>query len=107
MENAKNEFLRHVEDKPKVKCAYMANFDFDYSYRSDDAESWSLKLNYTEDDFNKFISSIDFEYHDGYGGQELFGTIWYEGGTFSSRGEYDGSEWWDYWKCPSIPDELK
>ena len=43
----------------------------------------------------------------GYGGQELFGTIWYEDGTWSDRGEYDGSEWWNYNKCPDIPDDVK
>jgi hypothetical protein len=28
-------------------------------------------------------------------------------GTWSERGEYDGSEWWNYQKCPDIPSELK
>ena len=35
-------------------------------------------------------------------------AIWLmEEGTWIERGEYDGSEWWEYRECPSIPDELK
>ena len=53
-----------------------------------------------------FLDQIDFEYDNGFGCQELFGTIWYEDGTWSSRGEYDGSEWWEYNSCPKIPKEF-
>ena len=34
------------------------------------------------------LPDIDKEYDDGYGGQELYGTIWYKDGTWSTRGEY-------------------
>jgi len=46
-------------------------------------------------------------YDSGYGGQEVFGTIWYVDGTWSDRGEYDGSEWYEYHKCPDIPDNVR
>ena len=49
---------------------------------------------------------LDFEYDNGYGGQELFGNIWYKDGTWSERGEYDGSEWWEHKVCPAIPKEV-
>jgi len=46
---------------------------------------------------------LDVEYDNGFGSQELFGTIWYADGTWSSREEYDGSEYWGYHKCPELP----
>ena len=43
---------------------------------------------------------FNVEYNDGYGSQELFGTIWMTDGTWYTRGEYDGSEWWEHHACP-------
>ena len=47
--------------------------------------------------------SLDFTYDDGFGGQQLDGQIWFKDGTWADRGEYDGSEWWQYHKCPQVP----
>jgi hypothetical protein len=47
------------------------------------------------------IAELDFEYDDGYGGQELFGYVVFKDGTWLSRAEYDGSEWWEYNKTPT------
>ena len=33
-------------------------------------------------------------YNSGFGGQELFGNVWFDDGTWLSREEYDGSEWY-------------
>ena len=52
------------------------------------------------------LAELDFEYDDGYGTQELFGTIWYEDGSWSEREEYDGSECWAYKTSPAIPAKL-
>lgn len=49
------------------------------------------------------LPNLDFNYDEGYGGQKLYGNIWYTDGTWSTRGEYDGSEWWEYHKCPTCP----
>jgi hypothetical protein len=65
-----------------------------------------LKVDYTEQDRQAFMESLDLEYDNGYGGQELFGFVWLEDGTWLSRGEYDGSEWWEYNISPEIPSEL-
>lgn len=98
--NAKEELIKHTEGK-KILCAMIGFID-----------NWEikpnilLKLNYTLEDFNCFLSKIDREYNDGWGTQELDGTIWYTDGTWSIRGEYDGSEWWEYVSKPEIPDEL-
>ena len=74
-----------------------------YKHRSKRLE---LPVSYTQEQYDEFVNSLDFEYDDGYGGQELFGTIWYKDGTWSDRGEYEGSEWWNYQSCPDIPQEL-
>lgn len=100
--NAKKEFLEEVQDK-KVKCAWVGGPErynqFTDSYYQNKI---FLKINYSESDYEEFLESLDYEYDNGYGGQELYGIIWYEDGTWSSRGEYDGSEWWEYNKCPEI-----
>lgn len=44
-------------------------------------------------------------YHSGYGGQEIAENLMIKGdGFIMTRGEYDGSEWWDYMQTdPSLP----
>lgn len=44
-------------------------------------------------------------YHSGYGGQEIAENLIVKGNGFiMTRGEYDGSEWWDYMQTdPSLP----
>ena len=96
--NAKSEFINHIGSR-KVLCAKIQG---DYG----DPSVFNLTTGWTDEDWNQFLTDIDFEYDKGYGGQELFGTIWYVDGTWSDRGEYDGSEWWDYHYCPQIPVEL-
>jgi hypothetical protein len=107
MINAKKEFIDFCEGYPKIKCARL-HFGYDYSYNSsyEPANYIDLKINYTTEKYNEFLNKLDVEYDNGFGGQELFGIIWFEDGTFGSRGEYDGSEWWRYTKCPEIPNEL-
>lgn len=99
--NAKEEFLDIIEDE-KVICAKIGL----------DAEAWGdrvkwniLKENYSEKDFKDFCDKLDFEYDDGFGAQELFGVILLEDGWFT-RGEYDGSEWWEYHNRPTAEEVL-
>lgn len=44
-------------------------------------------------------------YYSGYGGQEIAKNLMIKGNGFiMTRGEYDGSEWWDYMQTdPSLP----
>lgn len=102
--NAKEEFVKHVGDK-SVLCARIT-LGSDY-WEEDERKTFSLKTNYSNPAYHEFLSSLDFDYDSGYGGQELYGTIWYTDGTWSERCEYDGSEWWEYKRLPEIPDELK
>jgi hypothetical protein len=32
--------------------------------------------------------------------------IWFKDGSWATRGEYDGSEWWEYHKLPQVPTYL-
>jgi hypothetical protein len=105
--NAKEEFLSHVGSK-KLLCAKIQKGD-DYganAFGSSDSSVFNLTTGWGVEDWSKFLTDLDFEYDCGFGGQNLFGTIWYADGTWSDRGEYDGSEWWDYHYCPQIPVEL-
>lgn len=101
--NASDEFIEETKGK-KVKCARIFKDRYDIG---DTREEFILKVGHSDLDLKDFVSSINFEYDDGYGAQELFGTIWYEDGTWSEREEYDGSEWWEYKSCPEIPEVLK
>jgi hypothetical protein len=104
--NAKEEFLKHIQNKPLVKCAIITFGNNTWLDEDEKVPTHLLKSNYMGGDWDNFLKAIDQKYDNGFGGQVLFGTIWYEDGTWSSRGEYDGSEWWEYNKCPKIPKEL-
>ena len=45
-----------------------------------------------------------WNYDDGYGCQELDGTVLFDDGTWLERKEYDGSEWWAYHRPPTVED---
>lgn len=105
MINAKDEFVEHAlcEGMPEVLCAKLTcGYDWD-----EDNKSMRLNVGFTASGLDNFLQTIDFDYDSGYGGQLLFGIIWYKDGTFSQRGEYDGSEWWEHVTVPEIPEELK
>lgn len=99
--NARDEFLKHTSDKPPILCATIKYDDYTTE------RAISLNTNYTKEQYNDFLARLDFEYNSGYGSQCLYGTIWYTNATWSTRGEYDGSEWWEYNSLPEIPEEFK
>ncbi len=102
MANAKLEFLEHTKDKP-IKCAYLAKA----VYYPKDEEQVVLKKDYSPEELSSFLTSIDFEYDSGFGGQELMGVIWYWDETWSDRREYDGSEWWEHQIVPDLLDYME
>jgi len=98
MANAKqelNKILDKFDLKSKFKNAVVEGrnkYDRDYLY-----------LNKKEfDDLDKLLDYLDFEYNEGYGGQELYGIVVFVDGSWLERGEYDGAEWWEYKKTPSV-----
>ena len=112
MTNAKKEFLRGVREK-KVKCAYLYydNMDEYKRYSNEEYKEKGkeriLKVWYSQQEYDDFLKSIDFDYDSGYWLQQLFGYVWFEDWTWLERWEYDGSEWREHKVCPEIPDQLK
>lgn len=104
MTNAREEFKNAVEGQ-HVHCATISH-GYSYGDEDDYVPTYNLPVGYTEQEYEDFLKSLDFEYDSGYGGQELFGTIWFLDGTWSDRGEYDGSEWWEHHEVPEIPAKL-
>ena len=111
MANAKEELLGILERVGGVvKCARIKR---DIGYW-DDADAYIaegpflLKEGHTPAEYEAFLAKLDFKYDTGYGMQEVDGRVWLmEEGAWLERGEYDGSEWWEYRKCPQIPSDLK
>lgn len=58
-------------------------------------------------DIEDFLDNLDFKYDSGFGGQSLYGNVWFADGTWLERGEYDGAEWWEYKATPAIPEECR
>lgn len=95
MRNAKQEFLHEVNNKA-IKCVEIRVNQSDID----------LKIDFTDEEYTLFLEKLNIEYDSGYGGQELYGLIWYSNGDWSERGEYDGAEWWEYKTTPEIPKKL-
>jgi hypothetical protein len=94
--NAYEEYITHIEDRAVLQAIIYKGGGY-YNKPS----VYALLLN--DAMYDKFISQLKaIEYNDGYGGQELFGVIWYKDGTYSERSEYDGSEWWSYRSMPDF-----
>ena len=118
MANAKEELIaildriRRIEGNASIsiKCARIKR---DEGYW-DDHNNYTtkadilLKEGHSSEEYKSFLDALNFEYDSGYGMQELSGTVWLtKENTWLSRGEYDGSEWWEYNECPEIPEGLK
>ena len=98
--NAKEELLEAIGHNDIV-CAWVQRY-ISYTNRV----KIVLRKGYTEEEYHRFLNDLNFEYYDGHGTQELFGTVWLDKGWLE-RGEYDGSEWWDHKRRPTIPKELR
>jgi hypothetical protein len=52
----------------------------------------------------EFVALADFEYDGGYGGAEVAEALKVVGDDWwLERGEYDGSEWWEFKQLPERP----
>ena len=86
--NAKEELIKHVAGKEVAFVSIVFN------------KNIMNDIFVIKGELEEVLPLLDFDYDDGFGVQELFGYIWYTDGTWSERGEYDGSEWWEYKKIP-------
>jgi len=93
--NAKQELIQLI-DIATIKCALISN----------EGDIYQLPVKHTKAELVAFIESLDFKYNHGFGTQELFGTIWLNDGSWLTRDEYDGSEWWGRYSLPDIPTVL-
>lgn len=102
MINAKEEFIGFVRDR-KLVCATVS-----FEFWEGDIQSFKthLKCNYTPEEYEEFLNKLDINYHDGYGSQHMFGTVWFLDGTWADRCDYDGAEWWEIRQRPEIPEYL-
>ena len=81
--------------------------DITYECYNQPDKHFALPLGYSGEQLAKFLGKLDFEYNEGYGTQQIFGTVWVENGAWLERAEYDCSEWWTFKQTPVIPDHLK
>lgn len=100
MINAQTELLTlMLRIKTRIKCAHITK---GHEWE-DNRREILLPVDYSDGDYQRFLMKLNFLYDEGYGSQELFGIIWLEDGAWCTRGEYDGSEWWDYNALLDIP----
>jgi hypothetical protein len=117
MKNAKGELLSWVEGtkkfhkaKPvKIVWARITYQNPTIDWGSDDGGCYAeeekrfvLPPNHTEEELKQFLEELNFEYDDGYGTQELFGTVMLSDGSWLDRREYDGAEWWERLVAPTF-----
>jgi hypothetical protein len=59
--------------------------------------------------WEEFTKLADFDYNSGYGAQKIATdlVIAFSDKTYMTRGEYDGSEWWEYNEPLVLPVERK
>ena len=97
--NAKQELLEHIDEaKSRLKAAIIRR---ETEYGS--ITRFILYPDYSDQEMSSFLEFMNFEYESSYGMQEVYGTLWFDDGTWSERGEYDGSEWWNHVVKPQIP----
>jgi len=94
--NAKQELLEELKNYKKTIDNIVAiKITYEISYKK------NIEINKIEE--------LDFDYDNGYGGQELYGYVLLDDQDWLERHEYDGAEWWEYKKYPShlFEEELK
>jgi hypothetical protein len=104
--NARAEFIDEVEGK-SVLCADVSYESFHKEQQKYVVKNYWLLCAYDLAEYDAFLRSLDFLYNAGFGGQELYGVIWYTDGTWSERYVYDGEEEWVQRRVPVVPEHLK
>lgn len=104
--NAKDELLSFLDNisflnNRELKCfvIHCASVDKD---EDDDIVVVDLPVSHTEDDLEKALDALDVDYQTG-SLPRITGTIWFKDGSWATRREYDGSEWWHLNVLPKIP----
>lgn len=88
--------------KEFVKSIAFAKIQYGNDVYEEQPVIAELRSNRNERDELKFLEILaSINYDNGYGCQELFGTIAFKDNTWLERAEYDGSEWWEHCKLPT------
>lgn len=116
LKELKNLLEDHQLTTDDIRCAHISFsidvFDEDPDYIEyqkelyDDFKEFILLEAHSSQDINDFLKFMNTEYDDGYGGQNLFGKVWFYDNSWIERHEYDGAEWWEYKKF-NIPEYLQ
>ena len=94
MRNAKNELLASI---PENKTVDYGSVSWEPYYTDK-----PIRIDFeSQSQLDAVLDKLDFEYDNGYGTQELFGTIVFTDNTWLTRWESDGSEEWSYNFCPT------
>lgn len=100
MRNAREELLVIISDKGKTIEDVIA-----YTFSKD--VNWDKVLITKGTSLTtQELELLDFSYDNSYGSQKFFGTVLFNDGTWLSRGEYDGAEWWESNQTPTIEEVL-
>lgn len=102
------EKLEKIQHTPNmIRCAHVSFYGpiDEPDFRDEGFKEYKYVSTNSEEELNNFFEFLDTEYDSGFGGEELFGKIWFWDYSWLERAEYDGSEWWEYKKY-EIPDYL-
>ncbi len=108
MANALIELMDFIKDKGPIEALVIDLHTVDSWEPGFEGGQIKVKLKpgFTEAEVDAAYKSLNVKYDSGYGTQHLFGVIWFQDGTWATRGEYDGSEWWQYHRRPDIEDTV-
>ena len=101
MINAKNELMDFLFSVESIPIAMDIRLNADI--HGDEKRACIAWRRGSLHPIREVLDQLDLEYDESFGSQILFGTVWFEDGTWAFRGEYDGSEWWEHIRCPTIP----
>ena len=65
-----------------------------------------LSKKHNKEDVESFLNDLDFNYDSGFGSQNIYGYIAFTDGTWITRADYDGIEWWENHKYPNPDDTI-
>ena len=85
----------------KIEWLQVVHTRWDFDGDNDTCNKFQIPPTHTLEEAVEVLKQLDFTYDDGYGTQEVEGTIMFKDGTWMERREYDGAEWWVRVKAPT------
>ena len=93
--------LAETSEKLKYCQKIIEDIEYIYVYTKVDYDSKTVVCSIATP---SNLDSLDFDYDNGYGSQEIFGWITFKDNSWLERNDYDGSEWWAYRRKPGVED---